>query len=59
MLTSSESSEDIRRAYALGANSYLVKPVDADAQLAMIKGLLSYWLDYNKIPAIPPLAHDD
>lgn len=53
VLTSSQSDADIRRAYELGANSYLVKPVDADAQLAMIKSLLSYWLGFNKVPASP------
>lgn len=51
VLTSSQSDADIRRAYELGANSYLVKPVDADAQLAMIKSLLDYWIGFNKVPA--------
>lgn len=50
VLTSSQSDADIRRAYELGANSYLVKPLDADAQLAMIKSLLSYWLVFNRVP---------
>lgn len=54
VLTSSESSADISRAYALGANSYLVKPVDSDAQLAMIKALLAYWLGFNKVPRDSP-----
>lgn len=54
VLTSSQSDADIRRAYELGANSYLVKPVDADAQLAMIKSLLSYWLGFNRVPDTPP-----
>lgn len=54
VLTSSQSDAEIRQAYALGANSYLVKPVDAEAQLAMIKALLAYWLGFNKVPEAPP-----
>lgn len=54
VLTSSQSDEDIRRAYTLGANSYLVKPLDADAQRAMIKTLCAYWLGFNKVPEAPP-----
>lgn len=50
VLTSSQSDADIRRAYELGANSYLVKPIDSDAQVAMIKSLLAYWLGFNKVP---------
>jgi len=51
VLTSSQSDADIRRAYELGANSYLVKPIDAEAQRAMITALLAYWLGFNKVPA--------
>jgi len=56
VLTSSQSDADIRRAYELGANSYLVKPVDTDTQLAMIKALCAYWLGYNKVPEAPPAS---
>ncbi|HUK01388.1 MAG TPA: response regulator [Steroidobacteraceae bacterium] len=52
MLTSSRESVDVRRAYDLGANSYLVKPIAlADMQqLASALGL--YWLKLNEaVPA--------
>lgn len=52
VLTSSEESTDINRAYDLGANSYLVKPVDFDALLHMVKGLGLYWLVLNEDPEV-------
>lgn len=51
VLTASQSEEDVARAYELGANSYLVKPVDSTAQLAMVKAVCAYWIDLNKTPA--------
>ena len=52
VLTSSEESTDINAAYDLGANSYLVKPVDFDGLLGIIKGLGMYWLVLNENPEI-------
>ncbi len=52
VLTSSAESRDINRAYDLGANSYLVKPVDFDALLQLVKGLGLYWLVLNAGPEI-------
>lgn len=52
VLTSSEESTDINRAYDLGANSYLVKPVDFDALLNMVKTLGLYWLVLNEDPEV-------
>ena len=52
VLTSSEESADINRAYDLGANSYLVKPVDFDALLEMVRGLGLYWLLLNQNPEV-------
>lgn len=52
VLTSSEESADINRAYDLGANSYLVKPVGFDALLEMVKGLGLYWLVMNEGPEV-------
>ena len=50
MLTSSRESEDINRAYDLGANSYLVKPVDFEGLMAMVKQLGVYWTIMNEAP---------
>lgn len=48
VLTSSDQPEDIMRAYAVGANSYLVKPVTRDALLAMVRTLDAYWIKLNR-----------
>ncbi len=37
VLTSSDEPSDVRRAYALGANSYLVKPLDARQLIELAK----------------------
>jgi CheY-like chemotaxis protein len=50
VLTSSAESSDVNRAYDLGANSYLVKPVDSDALVDMLKTVELYWLFSNTKP---------
>ena len=44
MLTSSNEGPDIDKCYALGANSYIVKPVDSDNFFKTIKEIGLYWL---------------
>lgn len=50
MLTSSKQPLDINRAYDLGVNAYLVKPVNFDALIEMVKTLDSFWLRVNERP---------
>ncbi|HUW28424.1 MAG TPA: response regulator [Sulfuriferula sp.] len=52
VLTSSKESVDVGRAYDLGANSYLVKPVAFDILLEMVKALGLYWFILNEKPDI-------
>ncbi|MBD2258309.1 response regulator [Pseudanabaena sp. FACHB-2040] len=52
VLTSSEYQIDIDRAYALGANSYLVKPPDTDGLLEMVKAVGLFWLIFNRPPQL-------
>jgi DNA-binding NarL/FixJ family response regulator len=52
VLTSSQQSTDINKAYDLGANSYLVKPVTFDALVEMVKSLNFYWVILNEKPII-------
>lgn len=56
VLTSSSEHPDINRAYALGANSYLVKPVSFDALHEMVKTLHLYWLVMNAHPDVEVVA---
>jgi CheY-like chemotaxis protein len=44
MLTSSNEGPDIERCFALGANSYIVKPVDSDNFFKAIKEIGIYWM---------------
>lgn len=53
VLTSSKQQEDIRRAYELGATSYMVKPVGFDELLDMVKAIGTYWLIFNRPPDLP------
>ena len=48
IMTSSAHDPDISRAYALGADSYLIKPPDAKALLALVQRLHAYWLIVNE-----------
>ncbi len=51
ILTSSKEDRDLAEAYKLGANSYVVKPVDFDKFMSTIENLCSYWLTLNQIPS--------
>lgn len=43
VLTTSKEDKDIDTAYALGANSYIVKPVDFEKFMAMAEQIEMYW----------------
>lgn len=49
VLTSSSDPGDIRNAYASGANSYVVKPVDATQFNKKVTEMISYWLQTNLV----------
>ncbi|MBV5305393.1 MAG: response regulator [Desulfobulbaceae bacterium] len=50
ILTTSNTETDLVRAYAGGANSYLVKPVDFTQFVELMDVLGYYWLVWNKSP---------
>jgi CheY-like chemotaxis protein len=51
VLTSSKQPNDVKRAYDLGANSYLVKPVELEALITLAKGIEQYWLSLCRLPS--------
>jgi len=53
VLTSSRESVDVNRAYDLGVNSYLTKPVGFEALMEMVKNVNLYWLVLNESPELP------
>jgi CheY-like chemotaxis protein len=53
VLTSSNLQSDVDRAYDLGANSYLVKPVSFDEMANLIQRFEMYWTEINRTPSAP------
>lgn len=50
MLTSSDTPENVRQAYRLGANAYLTKPVDPDAFVDIVRSIEKFWLATATLP---------
>jgi two-component system response regulator len=48
ILTSSQEEPDIKEAYKLGVNSYVVKPMDFNQFITAVSNLGLYWLLVNK-----------
>lgn len=55
----SQKQQDIDRAYAYGANSYLYKPSGFKALLEMVKALHEYWVLLSERPSLTALAPDN
>lgn len=50
ILTSSKEDPDIKRCYELGANSYVVKPVEFEDFYKVVSDLGLYWMIVNQKP---------
>ena len=51
ILTTSKQEWDISECYRLGANSYIVKPVDFEKFVEAVRDLGYYWLLLNEPPS--------
>lgn len=51
VLTSSRENPDVEKCYSLGANSYIVKPVDFDGFTKAVGELGLYWMLLNQSPS--------
>lgn len=49
-LTTSSAHEDVKTCYSLGANAYIVKPVEFDQFLSVVKSFESFWLEVVILP---------
>lgn len=54
VLTSSKEDPDVNRAYEIGANTYLVKPVKFEGLVEMMQALNMYWLLLAEKPTCAP-----
>jgi two-component system response regulator len=52
ILTSSREQQDMIKGYTLGANSYIVKPVDFNNFVDAVNQLQMYWIVLNEMPGI-------
>jgi two-component system, chemotaxis family, response regulator Rcp1 len=51
ILTTSESQQDVWRAYKLHANCYLTKPLEVDSFMRKIKSIEDFWLSVARLPS--------
>ena len=51
MLTSSKEEPDLKKCYDLGANAYVVKPVDFQEFMEAVRQVGVFWAMLNELPA--------
>lgn len=56
MLTSSREERDLVKAYRLGANAYVVKPVEFDKFVEAIRHIGLFWAVLNEAPPLAAAA---
>ncbi len=52
VLTSSQEEVDVATGYNLGANSYIVKPIDFEQLMEAVRSIGNYWLIFNEKPPL-------
>jgi DNA-binding NarL/FixJ family response regulator len=50
VLTTSEQEEEILKMYQLGCSSYIVKPVDFEQFLKVVRAISEYWFTVVVLP---------
>ena len=53
ILTDSANVDDVNRAYDLGVNSYLIKPIELEEIARLARAFVEYWLIFSKHPTYP------
>jgi CheY-like chemotaxis protein len=54
VLSSSKEQPDLKTAYELGANAYVVKPVVFDQFMEAVRQIGQFWADLNETPPVVP-----
>ena len=52
VFTSGLDAREVKRAYDLGVNSFIAKPVDLEDRIKMAQELKAWWLDRNHVPRV-------
>jgi CheY-like chemotaxis protein len=52
ILTSSKTDRDIQKSYSLHANCYVIKPVDLDEYIGVVRKIEDFWLTQVKLPSL-------
>lgn len=50
VFTTTKNENDIKRCYELGANSYVVKPINYDELVKVISHIRNYWISISSSP---------
>jgi chemotaxis family two-component system response regulator Rcp1 len=50
VLTTSETEQDVAETYRLHANAYIVKPVDLDGFIEVVRSIKDFWFSTAKLP---------
>jgi CheY-like chemotaxis protein len=56
ILTSSSAEQDIAQTYGLGANCYVVKPVDLKAFQSIVRSVEDFWFTVVKLPQVADIG---
>lgn len=54
VMTTSSAERDVEKAYALNANSFMVKPSDLTRFQTLLKAVEMYWMDAVELPSREP-----
>lgn len=56
VMTTSNSQQDIQKAYTLNANCYISKPMEYDDFVGIVESIEDFWLTKATLPGKEPLA---
>jgi chemotaxis family two-component system response regulator Rcp1 len=52
VLTTSEAERDLLKSYGLHANAYIIKPIDLDRFIELVKAIEDFWFTIVKLPQV-------
>ena len=52
VFTTTKNEHEIKRCYELGANTYVVKPVNFEGLIKVIEGIRRYWIETASTPVL-------